>query len=58
MHKHNRKTGRVETLVTLLMALCLVATGCGKGEKEEAPEVSVQAVPAATADISLSLIHI
>src|SRR5512142_1087603 len=42
----------VRTLVALAMAVCLGAAGCGKGEKEEAPEVSVQAAPAATADIS------
>ena len=34
------------------LAVCLAFGGCGKGEKEEAPEVSVQAVPAARADIS------
>ncbi|HET9281585.1 MAG TPA: efflux RND transporter periplasmic adaptor subunit [Candidatus Angelobacter sp.] len=32
--------------------LSLAMIGCGKGEKEEAPEVTVQAAPAATADIS------
>src|ERR1043166_6702667 len=49
---NKRNAGRVISLVTLAMAISLVATGWGKGEKEEAPEVSVQAVPAATADIS------
>jgi HlyD family secretion protein len=49
---YKRKAGRVVPFVALAIAVCLGATGCGKGEKEEAPEVSVQAVPAATADIS------
>jgi HlyD family secretion protein len=49
---NTRNAGRVGTLIALGLALCLGATGCGKGEKEEAPEVSVQAVPAATTDIS------
>ena len=49
---NKRNASRLIWLVALAMAISLVATGCGKGEKEEAPEVSVQAVPAATADIS------
>ena len=32
--------------------VCLATAGCGKGEKEESPEVSVQAAPATKADIS------
>ena len=36
----------------MAVALCLSIAGCGKGEKEEGPEVSVQAVAAAKADIS------
>jgi multidrug efflux pump subunit AcrA (membrane-fusion protein) len=36
----------------LLAALSLAITGCGKGDKEEAPEVTVQAAPAAKTDIS------
>jgi multidrug efflux pump subunit AcrA (membrane-fusion protein) len=32
--------------------VCLAIAGCGKGDKEEAPEVSVQAAPAIQADIS------
>src|SRR5882724_9857622 len=52
MDKHKRKAGRVGTCVALAMAVFIAATGCGKGEKEEAPEVTVQAAPAATADIS------
>jgi len=32
--------------------MCLAMIGCGKGEKEEAPEVTVQAAPAATAEIT------
>lgn len=38
--------------LALVAVLSLAMTGCGKGEKEEAPEVTVQAAPAATADIS------
>ena len=49
---NKRNACRVGTLVALAIAVCLGAAGCGKGEKEEAPEVSVQAAPAATADIS------
>src|SRR5579859_6564467 len=50
---NNKRNARcVGTLIALAMAVCLGLTGCGKGEKKEAPEVSVQAVPAATADIS------
>jgi multidrug efflux pump subunit AcrA (membrane-fusion protein) len=52
MDQYKRIAGHVGTLVALTMAACLCLTGCGKGEKEEAPEVSVQAAPAATADIS------
>lgn len=44
--------GHVGKLIALAMAVCLGVTGCGKGEKEEVPEVSVQAAPAATEDIS------
>jgi HlyD family secretion protein len=52
MDIQKRNAGRVATLVALAAAICLNTTGCGKGEKEEAPEVTVQAAPAATADIS------
>jgi HlyD family secretion protein len=52
MDKHKPKVGRAGTFLALGMAVCLAATGCGKGEKPEAPEVTVQAAPAATADIS------
>jgi multidrug efflux pump subunit AcrA (membrane-fusion protein) len=38
--------------VCVAATLCVAIAGCGKGDKEEAPEVSVQAVPAAKADIS------
>jgi HlyD family secretion protein len=51
MDTHKRNAGSVRTLVVLATAIFLVI-GCGKGEKEEAPQVSVQAAPAATADIS------
>ncbi len=43
---------RLGALVVLLAVLCLAIAGCGKGEKDEGPEVSVQAAPAAKADIS------
>jgi HlyD family secretion protein len=36
----------------LAVAMGLTIIGCGKGEKEEAPEVTVQAAPAAIAEIS------
>src|SRR5580765_5545421 len=52
MKKRNRNAGRMGTFVAIAMALCLSIAGCGKGEKEEGPEVSVQAVAAAKADIS------
>jgi multidrug efflux pump subunit AcrA (membrane-fusion protein) len=52
MDTQKRNAGRVIALVALAMAFSVVTIGCGKGEKEEAPEVSVQASPAATADIS------
>jgi HlyD family secretion protein len=52
MDIHKRNAGCVATLVALAAAICLNTTGCGKGDKEEAPEVTVQAAPAATADIS------
>src|SRR5215470_3305833 len=43
---------RLGTPVVLMAVLCATIAGCGKGEKEEGPEVSVQAVPAAKADIA------
>ena len=43
MDKDKRNARRMRTLVVLATAISLVAIGCGKGEKEEAPEVSVQA---------------
>lgn len=46
------KIEKLTRCVALAAVLGLVMTGCGKGEKEEAPEVAVQAAPAATADIS------
>jgi HlyD family secretion protein len=52
MDKYLRLTGRLGTIVAAGVVLCLSATGCGKGAKEEAPEVSVQAAPASTANIS------
>lgn len=52
MDIHKRNAGCVRTLVVLATAISLVTIGCSKGEKEEAPEVSVQAAPAATSDIS------
>jgi multidrug efflux pump subunit AcrA (membrane-fusion protein) len=44
--------GGVAAISAVMLVFCLCFTGCGKGEKEEAPEVSVKAAPAATADIS------
>jgi HlyD family secretion protein len=52
MDKHKRNPGRGGMLIALAIAVCLSAISCSKGEKEEATEVSVQAAPAATADIS------
>lgn len=52
MDKHKYRATWPGKLAPVAMFLCLITTGCGKGEKEEAPEVSVQAVPAAAADIS------
>jgi HlyD family secretion protein len=51
MDRQKRNAGRVISLVAVALAIFL-AIGCGKGEKEEAPEVIVQAAPAATSDIS------
>ena len=48
----NCKIGRVGAGVCFAAAVCLAIAGCGKGDKEEAPEVSVQAAPAIQADIS------
>lgn len=39
-------------MFALMAGLAMSCTGCGKGEKEEAPEVSVQAEPASKADIA------
>jgi multidrug efflux pump subunit AcrA (membrane-fusion protein) len=52
MDTQKRNAGRVISLVALVMAISMVTTGCGKGEKKDAPEVSVQAAPAATVAIS------
>lgn len=38
--------------LALLAVLCLAIIGCSKSEKEEAPEVTVQAAPATKTDIS------
>jgi len=48
----NPKKRRGGVGVCIAATLCLAIAGCGKGDKEEAPEVSVQAVPATKADIS------
>ncbi|MGC2696436.1 MAG: efflux RND transporter periplasmic adaptor subunit [Candidatus Angelobacter sp.] len=50
--KSKYKAARTKLLVASGAVLCLVLAGCSKGEKEEAPEVSVQAAPAAKTDIS------
>jgi HlyD family secretion protein len=52
MDKHTVNSGRLVKCVATVFALGLSMAGCSKSEKEEAPEVSVQAAPAATADIS------
>jgi multidrug efflux pump subunit AcrA (membrane-fusion protein) len=52
MDKYKRKPDSLGIVTAILLTILCVTVGCGKGEKEEAPEVSVQAVPAATADIS------
>ncbi len=39
-------------LFVFCAACCLLAIGCGKGEKEEGPVVTVQAVPAQNGEIS------
>src|SRR6478672_3515562 len=52
MDKHTGNSVRLVQSVAVAFVLCFSLTGCSKGEKEEAPEVSVQAAPAATADIS------
>jgi multidrug efflux pump subunit AcrA (membrane-fusion protein) len=52
MGKPKGITRDVATISAVTLVFCLCFTGCGKGEKEEAPEVSVKAVPAATEDIS------
>ena len=46
---------RLKARLSMLAAVSVLGgaiAGCGKGEKEEGPEVSVQAVPAAKADIA------
>jgi multidrug efflux pump subunit AcrA (membrane-fusion protein) len=52
MGKPKGITRDVATISAVTLVFCLCFTGCGKGEKAEAPEVSVKAVPAATEDIS------
>jgi HlyD family secretion protein len=52
MEKRKRRAAGWGGLVVTATVVCLAAAGCGKGEKEEAPEVSVQAAPATKADIS------
>jgi HlyD family secretion protein len=51
MDRQKRNAGRVTSLIAVALAIFL-GTGCGKGEKEEAPEVTVQAAPASTTEIS------
>lgn len=52
MDKHKRTGTRRKVLLIAGAVFCLAFSGCGKGDKEEAPEVSVKATPAAQADIS------
>jgi HlyD family secretion protein len=46
------KIEKLTRCLAVAAVLSLAMTGCSKSEKEEAPEVTVQAAPAATADIS------
>jgi multidrug efflux pump subunit AcrA (membrane-fusion protein) len=53
MDKQTGNSGRlVRCVAAAALTFGLTITGCSKAEKEETPEVSVQAAPAATADIS------
>jgi HlyD family secretion protein len=52
VNMQNRKHLRKRAWAAAALAALLAISGCGKGEKEEAAEVSVQAVPAGKADIS------
>jgi HlyD family secretion protein len=47
-----RLTAQLGMLVAVNAVLCATIIGCGKKEKEEGPEVSVQAAPAAKSDIA------
>lgn len=49
--RKSKRNVRMNTGLALVAAL-LAVIGCGKKEKEEGPEVSVQAVPAAKSDIA------
>jgi multidrug efflux pump subunit AcrA (membrane-fusion protein) len=51
MTARNKRAGLARCFVCLA-ALSAAVIGCGKGEKEEAPEVAVQAAPATRTDIS------
>jgi multidrug efflux pump subunit AcrA (membrane-fusion protein) len=50
--KERRLKLRLKVMAVLAAVFSVAIAGCGKGEKEEGPEVSVQAVPAAKADIA------
>ncbi len=52
MDKHRRKADWPWARVVIAVVFLPMIAGCGKGEKEEAPEVSVQAVLAVKGDIS------
>src|SRR3954466_11742820 len=52
MQNRKRKRLQKRAWAATALAVLLALSGCGKGEKEEAAEVSVQAVPAGKADIS------
>ena len=50
--RHKSKVARIKMWIAGGTVFCLALAGCSKADKEEAPEVSVQAAPAAKADIS------
>jgi HlyD family secretion protein len=48
----NPKSRRTRSGLCIAAAVCLAIAGCSKGDKDEAPEVNVQAAPVTNADIS------